>query len=53
MFGVSGVGRDGVIIFYAMAVLKSMKETSDMTKIYHLKVDFVKRITGPMKGYHI
>ena len=39
------------IIFDGMAVLQSMKKTSSMTKISHLKLAFVKRIKTLMKGY--
>jgi len=36
--------NEAAIIFDGMAVLQSMKKTSSMTKISHLKLAFVKRI---------
>lgn len=43
--------NEAAIIFDGMATLQSMKKTSSMTKISHLKLAFVKRIKTLMKGY--
>ena len=43
--------NEAAIVFDGMAVLQSMKKTSAMTKITHLKTAFVKRVTRLMKGY--
>jgi len=45
------VNNKAVIIFDGMAVLQSMKKTSAMTKIIHLKTVFVRRILCLMKSY--
>ena len=34
--------NEAAIIFDGMAVLQNMKKTSSMTKIFHLKLDFLK-----------
>ena len=48
---VNNKAQKAVIIFDGMAVLQSMKKTSAMTKIIHLKTVFVRRILCLMKSY--
>ena len=42
---------DHVLIVDAIAIVQSMKKTSSMTKMLHLKEAFLKRISKMMRGY--